>query len=510
MRLIIISLVIIFITGWQNPPFDYAYVDDTAVARGWHTTIQSALNSGATTIEIRDGEYPESVVIDRPLTILCREGATILNNGAQVSIWVNAPNVTVKGCLIKGEHTGGALGDMFNGTGVLIQASNTHLDGLHTLNLRSFSVLNPTNGANSTILENFYFRNIATNRDAHLCAGTAIQFIASNSRHIVRNGFVTGYSQAGGLWYGVRNSLVQGNRFIDNYGWIGENCDGSRSAVEDYGLAEGNVGNRYFDNYIDGSNSHGFELADVLHNTVVSRNTTRNTYRGAFVVMGSGSNRGTNITIEDNTFYGTEEGWTNWFSGTGVIRDNRFIDYVSNGIGTIYRPADSVGELLVESNEFIGNGRVIRITKGDIRFIGNTVESIYTDSIFVDGGVSGVWIEGNQLRGNNIALNTDNGREIVLRGNQIEGWLNIWTSTGILIQDNEIYIPTGAWTAFQTAPQSRILDNHIMGDTPYVVAGQYVLVEGNYITKSDGSPVAIPPCSTDSTCRNNYTVGQVP
>lgn len=499
-------------------PVGYAIVNNTPGEwdKQHYTTIQSAVDSGASHIRVMAGDYPEWVNIPHSLTLECDTDATLLNDGTGVSIAINAPDVTIKGCEIAGEFDGtaAALGDSAHGTGVLIQGTDAHIDGLKTVNLAGFSIFSSNIDADRATIESFDFRNVATNREAHLCASTAIQFLAGSEGHAIRNGKVSGYSQAIGLWYGASNSAVSGNRLLNNYGWIGSSCDGSRSAIETFGVSEGNVGNRFIGNYIDGSNSNGFELADVLDDITVSGNTTRNTYGGAFGVAGSGNNRGTNIRIHDNTFYGVAGNNTNWFSGSGEIYSNTFIDYVQNNIGTIFIPADGLGNVEIRNNTFTGNGRIIHAQRGDVRFIGNTIENgVYTDHLYLDGGVDSFLVADNTMTGYvNRAINAPNGATgVIVRGNTIDG--EVMAGEGAWITGNTVHGGAGVGIVIQH--RAVVMGNYATSDIlPYFLLNPtYALVERNYGALTNGGAVTVPNstnCLPSSTCARNWTAGQVP
>jgi len=499
-------------------PVGYAIVNNTPGE--WdvqhYTTIQSAVDSGASHIRVMAGDYAEWVNIPHALTLECDANTTLLNDGSGVSIAINAPDVTIKGCEIVGEFDGtaAALGDSAHGTGVLIQGVDAHIDGLKTVNLAGFSIFSSNIDADRATIENFDFRNVATNRDAHKCASTAIQFLAGSEGHAIRNGKVSGYSQAIGLWYGASNSVVSGNRLLNNYGWIGSSCDDSRSAIEDYGLNEGNVNNRYVGNYIDGSNSNGFELADVLDDITVSGNTTRNTYGGAFGVAGSGANRGRNIRISDNTFYGTLGNNTNWVSGSVDISGNLFIGYTQNNLGTLFIPADGLGGVKITNNTFDGNGRILHAQRGGVEFTGNTVfGGTYSDHLYLDSGVDSFLIADNQMRGHVArAINAPNGATgVVVRDNTIDG--EVMAGEGAWITGNTVHGGAGVGIVIQH--RAVVMGNYATSDIlPYFLLNPtYALVERNYGVLTNGGAVTVPNntnCLPSSTCVSNWTSGQVP
>lgn len=515
-------LILVFSLIGATPAIsqDYAIVDDNPItARGYYLTIGAALQSAATTIEVRDGAYPESVTIDRPITLLCRDGATLLNSGAGVSIYIAAPGVTIRDCEIEGNHDGNPdIGDYWNGTGIHDLAGYSHIDGLKTRNLRGFSYINATANANNVILENFNFQNVGTVRDEHKCVQYSILFIGENEGHIIRNGRVRGTSEAIGLWYGVSRTTVQGNTLNDNYGWIGANCNGARSAIEDYGLGRGNTGNRYLDNIIDGTNGWGFELADVLFDTLVSRNTTRNTYGGAFGVWGSGMNRGVNMRIEGNTFYGLGGGvWdkSNMFGGDGVISGNRFINYLENNTGAILIPSAEVGRQVIRDNEFINSGLITRVATGGVLIEGNEANvTQYNTAIYIDPTVTGLnTIRNNYLEAYGHRVINAPYSPVRFEGNETMGGV-IEVATGSWVIGNDVTVMDCGWTALIAQTGGVYRENIIRCDgIPILVpsATDNALIERNFVTRLDGSANSnLPACSGTNTCSGNWTVGQVP
>lgn len=495
---------------------DYAIVDDNPVtARGYYLTIGAAVASGATTIEVREGLYPESVTIDRPLTLLCREGATFINDGLSASLSITAA-VTVKNCEIEGSHTGGEIGGYGDGTGVYVTAPNVHLDGLITRNLKSFSVL--AVGINNLLLENYDFSNVATDPNTPLLAQYAIH-LNSVDDSVIRNGFVTGASQAAGLWYHADNNRIYSNRFIDNYGYVGNIGNYiPRSVVEVYGVVDAeNNGNWIYDNEIDGGRG-AIELADILNNTVVRDNVIRNT-ESCFVALGSGTNHSTNLTIAGNHCYGSGQAGqaSNHITGERVtVKDNWFYNYRNDNTGTLYVWGGAAAAVVIDGNVFVENSTTVRVSNGDVIFRDNTVLDHLGGLYFrVDTDAGRVTIDRNTFNGVAACIDTNGVDGLTVTDNTVFGclWLHNQTRNAV-VRGNTVTTP-GMWGIGLYAPtHSTVTDNEISAWNPVHIqngATDYLKLTDNYLTNETGGAVgSLPSCSGTNTCSNNWTVGQTP
>ena len=68
----------------------------------------------------------------------------------------------------------------------------------------------------------------------------------------ILNNYIAGWSQAIGLWYGVQNTLVEGNTIIDNYAYQNQSFSIPRSAIELYPNTDVGGNNRVLNNVVDG------------------------------------------------------------------------------------------------------------------------------------------------------------------------------------------------------------------------------------------------------------------
>lgn len=517
-NIIVLILTVLTLTGagdvWN--PNAYAIVDPNGGE--WKTdsvymTIQAALQSGATTIEVRGGDYAERVTLDRPMTLLCREGAALINDGNSTSVTITAAAVTVEGCAIKGTHDGSSIGGHDSGTGFKITAPDTTLRDVSTHNLRGFSVL--VLDAARLTLDGYRFVNVATDPAAALYVQYAIH-LASTDDSVIRNGYIEGHSQAIGTWYNSNRNHIYNNTALHNYGYVG--AGGSytpRSAIEDYGVPDAvNRHNQFYDNTIDGTRSAGFELADVLVDTVVRDNTIRNAL-ACFSAVGSGSNHADGLTIAGNTCYGHAASAQNLLRGENItVTDNRFVDYV-NSPGTLQ--LSGYGGYVVRDNEFIRNSRLVWIGAQDVEFTGNTARSRAAAGTVIEvvAGSAGIAIDGNVLHGNTPAaavVHVNDSSRIRVTGNDISGgWVQLNNTPDSVVSNNRID-SSGAYGIFigsnSVAAHNRIRSTF----RPFLLhtGTEYTLIERNYVTRQDGTAGELPGCTGTNTCAGNWTAGQVP
>jgi len=508
---LLFPLFLPFVLTQFLPPMTagYAVVDDDKSTD--YQSIQSALDSGATYVEVRPGTY-EAFTVNTPNVTIEFQGAVIHNNfDVSVSITAAAVGATLKGdLLIQGDSTGELpTGDGFHGVGVYVTAPNVTIDGLRTSNLRSYSVYIPEPSAGYANIRNFQFDNVCTNQNTPCCAATAIMFINGASDGTVTNGVVTGHSMFGGTWYGSSRITFSHNRALNNWGKIGDNCDVPRRVFEDYGLGDGNHDNKFLFNHVNGGDG-AFELADVLTGTMVIGNTVRNV-NSHFGVAGSANNRGDNILIADNTFYCDGSDLTNWFSGAGDITNNTFDGCIENNVGTIYIPSDVQGDgVFITDNTFDGNGRVARFSGDNVTFSDNLIlNPAYANALYIDNGVTDIWIRDNRFQGDAglQAVNSNGASDLTITGNYIEGHLALLAGTSnSVVSGNEIR--SSAWLAIGVPHRSRVMDNDIYTDgTPLFIDNGITgaMIADNFVARLDGTAAALPTCGRN-TCRDNWTV----
>lgn len=510
---LILILLTLTLTG-ATPALssDYAVVDDNPVlVRGYYQTVQAAIDSGATWIDVRKGEYA-GFTLNRPNVTIVMQGARFYNTTVTVWIETAAEGSVIQGDWeIYGDNTGVALGDFYNGTGVHNAAAYVTLEGLKCTNLLSFCVLNPTAAAHHTVIRDCHIENVAISPSPQLLTGTAILFINGSSQNVVRNCYISGQSQAIGTWYGASHNHVHNNRLINNYGWIG--VDSPRSAIEDYGVPGAvNTGNQFYNNFVDGSNASAFELADELRDVVVKDNTVYNVV-AAFWMGGSGNNKSLDATIEDNIFYGHAGVVSNWFSGTGDILNNEFHDWEETATtSTIYVPSDALGDVDIVGNEFESGNGVLRYSAitGTLTFKDNrvTTDSASWILYFADTTNGGHVIADNLIDApNTLAITANNDTQLTIEDNTIYG--AVWeTGSGSVIADNDIYCSDGMWTGLllnrvgQVARDNRLYCNN----TPVVVQSPSgAMVIDNLVARQDGTATALPTCTGTNVCRDNWT-----
>lgn len=493
---------------------DHVIVDDNPLTvRGYYPTVQDAINSGACHIEVRAGEY-DGFTLNRPCITIEMQGARFHNTTVTVWIETAAEGVVIRGDWeIYGDNTGVALGDFYNGTGVHNAAAYVTLEGLKCTNLLSFCVLSPTAAAHDVKIRDCTIRNVAISPTPQLLAGTAILFINGSSHNEVTGCDISGQSQAIGTWYGASHNRIHHNDLIDNYGWIGVNQP--RSAIEDYGEpgAE-NTGNWFYNNYVDGSNASAFELADRLWDVRVFNNEVRNVQAG-FWMGGSGGDYSRNAVIENNDFYGHGGVVSNWFSGTGTIKNNRFYNWDETATtGVIFVPSDGLGDVVIDGNTFDGGQSPLRYSApvGTLRFSGNTVQNIDNASIgliyLADCPTCKAVIKNNLFQNNGLArvVNQNANTPVTFRDNIVYG--AIWVGEDSLITGNDFYGAVGMWTPVYVYSGTIVRDNRIYhnGDAMVIDGGATgAVIVDNLVARQDGTAAALPVCNTANTCRDNFT-----
>lgn len=501
----------------------YVVVDDDpqfGVLGSTFTTIQAAEDSGATYIVVRPGTYTETVVIDTPNVTVEFQGAVITNNGVGVALSIAAEHVTLTGdyCIV-GNSDGTVLGNHNNGTGVSIVAPYATVDGLCTRNLTGFDVIAPDAAAHHITVRNCDIRGVATSPTVEQKAYYGILFMGGGSDSLIEDCYVTGKSQAVGLWYGVHRTTVRGVRAESNWGCIDDappSTCGKRSAFENYSEGSPNADNTFTENYVDGTRGAAFELADLQENTRVIGNTVRNAWGGAFGAMGSANDYGHNYLIADNVFYGRGDAGdnTNWFSGTGTIRNNIFIDWNNDTtLCTIYLHGDALGDVTLDSNIFEGGGCVLRTAapSGTLRITNNRFNGVDRNTLWFDGGASdNTVIEGNVFSGAAGRAVSANDTAVTVRNNQIEGVVAV--GAGSVVEGNTIH--TSAVDFISVYPQDNSIYryNRFVSDRPSWAEwdANGLLMERNYAEMLNGSPAPLFSCNTNSTCVGNWSAGQVP
>lgn len=524
-RLAVLTILILalFLTGITFPIGSYVIVDDDPQfgARGsTFTTIQAAEDSGATYIVVRPGVYTETVVIDTPNATVEFQGAVIPNNGTGVALSITAEHVTLKGDLcIVGTSDGSVLGDHNNGTGVSIAAPYATIDGLCTRNLTGFDVIAPDAAAHHITVRNCDIRGVATSPQPELKAFYGILFIGGGSDSLIEDCYITGKSQAAGLWYGVHRVTVRGVRAKNNWGCIDDappSTCGKRSAFENYSEGSPNVDNTFTENYVDGTRGAAFELADLQENTRVIGNTVRNAWGGAFGAMGSTNDYGHNFLIADNVFYGRGDAGdnTNWFSGSGTIRGNTFVEWNNDTtLCTIYLHGDALGDVTIEGNTFDGGGCVLRTaaSNGTLRIADNRFNGVDRNTLWFDGQASdNTVIEGNVFSGTAGRAVSANDTAVTVRDNQIEGVVVV--GAGSVVEGNTIRTSTVDFISVYPKDNSIYRYNRFISDRPSWAEwdADGLLIERNYVEKLDGTAAPLFACNAQSTCANNWTIGQLP
>lgn len=567
--LVLLALMVV-LTAAALPTGGYAVVDDDAPFTGSfvYTSIQAALDSGARWVDVRGGDYAENLNITTDGVTIQFQGVTLPNDGNSVSITVNADDVTIKGdyCIEGGNDGSVPTGDFFHGTGVYIAGARTTLDGLCTRNLFAFSVIAPDTASlndlcatrpaalskagamqlddvcrqaagldagttpDHTTIRNCTITNVATAPTPQLYAPIGILFIGNTTHNSVHDCTISGTSGAIHAWYGSSFNDFYNNVFMNVWGWI-LGSDGrfaARSGFEIYGVPGAPcVGNHMHHNRIDGSHNP-FEVADVDPDTTISYNTVRHT-TVPFWVGGSGTNKATNVVISYNRFYGEGNAGSGWFSGSGFIGYNLFDGFTSaevNNTGTIYFPADALGDVDVTGNQFLNGGMIARYSApavlpdgtpgGTLEFRNNTIRDAEWGTqggiYFADTTNPNAVIDGNVFTGTSGTVIAQNaGTRITVTNNQIQG--RVALGAGSVVENNTFYTVYGDWTSVLVENGMIVRNNTIHADNvPIHVWGstEYALVKDNRVSTLGGAAAPLPACPLLSTCTGNWTAGQTP
>jgi len=234
-------------------------------------------------------------------------------------------------------------------------------------------------------------------------------------RPVIRGCTITGWSQAVGLWYGVLDGLVEGNRILDNYGFEDASHTVHRSACEDYGDTATHGRNVWTGNVIDGSTSRCLEIAQGVVGSRYLNNILRNpgiisNQGSCFEVAGQSGVITTDILIQGNICYGqaahTDDNSVNGLAYRISIINNHFIDYThaSNNAPVFIGGLSGPQDILVAGNQFTN-------CRGGVRLNNNT------DGMVVVNNVS------RNTLGNAIQLLSGSGH--LVTGNRVETTNNV-------------------------------------------------------------------------------------
>lgn len=423
---------------------------------GDYATLAEALTANEKYIALKPGSYSGAVTISQSDVTIVGYGVTWTAATASNTFTLTGHRNKLVGLKIEGEHTGasGSMGDTGFGTAIFNDGDYNTFYECTIDSPIGFGLL--TDGRTGTVIEKCRFVNVGTDASDPKFVRYCIYMPTCQQSRIINN-YVTGWSQAVGLWYSANDNLVADNIFYNNLAYEGATgSEANRSACEDYDVADnGNFRNIWRNNYVDGTTGACFEMASELRGCIVEGNTCRNFGRGfldgaigsasgAIAILGGAGEEGIGVTISKNNIYGysttnntaecIDAGWGNrWI-------DNNFYEYRNSNVGCIYT-FDGRG-ILIRGNNFYNCGRSIYIAATDCVVADNYVEgglSTYGGSV-INIQASGAIVRGNQIRdasaGNAIQIQADNA---TIDGNHSgNGRVIISAGTGLRITNNYI------------------------------------------------------------------------
>jgi len=288
------------------------YVDDSGGAD--FTTIQAAVNAATDgdTIIVRDGTYPENVVVAKRLVIRSENlhGATV--NPASGKIFtVEVSNVTIEGFIIApSTYVLSSEGIHQNSGGGASTFRNNQIDNLVT----GIYVLDDSNGNNIS--------GNSISLPAYSATSRCIYIRYSNNNTINNNTCIDlgNTSVSSGIYlnqqttYTCSQNTISGNTITSTgYGiWLAGTTPSSMSA------------NTISDNTINNVNKYFIYVSQSDKNTVINNivrdELKRNTTYGLLI---SG---GTDHTVSGNTFDSTGQGIYLSKTNSSIIHENTFFD----------------------------------------------------------------------------------------------------------------------------------------------------------------------------------------
>lgn len=416
-----------------------------AVSGGNYTTLSAALAAvpaGGCRIQIKSGTYAGGVTVSTAYTRIVGEGRDLVTIQGPLStataITVDANNVSIESLTIDGQRASGATGVGIDATSnktnisiINVRVKNTGAQGIYL-----------ATGNDDALIQNCIVENLATNGTTAVAgafaAGVYFQGVAARPR--ILNNYITGWSQAIGLWYGVHDAYVAGNRCVANYGYADAGHTTPRSCAEDYGeTVVGHGNNIWIGNLFDGATMNLIECANGVIGSRFIGNTCKNgnrfgdnTSAGGIELSGGVGQLTYDIAFVGNYLYG---------DGTRTIRMD------INGY--------SESAILIEANHFIGC--TVTGSTGPIQIGSGTGITIKCN--FISGCWGGVYISATsgdniQIDGNQIVSLTAGVSVALLGGNhhavcrnRIYGATRAISSTVGLrheIVGNSIYMPSGS------------------------------------------------------------------
>lgn len=366
----------------------WASIAATTVGEGAeYATLALALTAGEKFIALLPGTYSGAVTISQSDVTIVGYGATWTAQTAANTFTLTGHRNKIVGLKILGSHTGasGTMGDTGAGTAIFNDGDYNQFVDCHIENPIGFGIIGDVR--TGTVIERCRFVNVGTNAASPKFVRYCIYLPGCQQSRVINN-YVTGWSQAVGLWYGANDNLIADNTFYNNLAYEGgTGTETNRSACEDYGVVGSvNYRNIWRNNYVDGTTGACFEMASELRGCQVIGNTAKNFGRGkidggfgsdsnAIAVQAGGGEVGIGLIVENNNVwgYGTVRNTASCYDngqGTRWI-NNTFYEYRNNNTGVINIDGRGV---VVEGNHFYNCGRCVYIAGNHATVSNNHIE----------------------------------------------------------------------------------------------------------------------------------------
>ena len=284
------------------------------------------------TIEVTGGVFRGNLVVDRPLTLIGLDGATLDAGGAGTVLRLEAPDTTVRGFVV--QNTGDSLDR--EDSGIIAAAPRALIEDNHLVNVL-FGIY--VNAAPGTTVRG----NTIEGQELDIARrGDLVRLWDSDDVLIENN--VTRRGRDAVLWYSERMTL-RGNDFSEGrYGLHFMYCDDA--IIEN---------NRLTDNSVGAYLMYGRRL--TLRDNLIAFNRGPSGY-------GIGLKDMDDVTITGNRFLDNRVGVYNdgsprELNSTGIIRGNLF---AYNDIAIEMLP--SVRHNLISDNSFIENEQQVLVAGG--------------------------------------------------------------------------------------------------------------------------------------------------
>jgi parallel beta-helix repeat protein len=303
-------------------------------------TIQSAIDNSnvayGDSIEVWNGTYNETVVLDKRLRIYSRDGAndTVVDaRGSRNAITIKADSCTVEGFMATG--SGHYPGD----AGIKVE-SNGNIIANNICCANNYDGISLSDSSNNTISNNTCYENLRIGI-----------YLWNSANNIITNNEI-GYMN----WDGISLSDSSDNRIMNNN--VSKNID---SGIDLFNSGNNSISK----NYCYGNNGKGICLADCSNNFIRNNEIGHNGMGGIFLMDCS------NNFVLYNEIY--DNFWGGLFisqSSNNVVTNNEIHENHQAGIYVEYSSSN-----LIYGNDFVNNS--INVNSYDSDNIWNSM-STYT------------------------------------------------------------------------------------------------------------------------------------